>query len=117
MQQQTLPILINLFAAFIGACGQYLYKSGSQSLGHVPIYFNWQILLGMILFTAVMVCFVWSFRLGGHLSITYPMYATTFIWGTLLGIMLDKEPWSAQLVVGVIIVFTGLFLIATHLEA
>lgn len=115
MMGQTAPILINLFAALIGAAGQYLYKIGSMRLKEVPIYLNWQIITGAILFTGVMGLFIWAFKLGGRISITYPMYATTFIWGCILGIIIDKEPWNSAQLVGLILVVAGISTIALNI--
>ncbi len=111
---QTYPILINLFAALVGAGGQYLYKAGSLRLKDVPIYQNWQIILGAILFTGVMGLFIWAFKMGGRLSVTYPMYATTFIWGCVLGIVIDKEPWNIGQFIGLTLVVLGISTIAYH---
>lgn len=109
---QTYPILINLFAAIIGACGQYLYKVGAARLKDVPIYQNWQVILGMILFTLVMVLFIIAFRMGGRMSVVYPMYATTFLWGSLMGILIDKEPWNPIQLIGVVLVMVGISVVA-----
>lgn len=109
---QIYPILINLFAAIVGAVGQYLYKIGAHRLKDVPIYQNWQILIGMALFTFVMVLFIIAFRMGGRMNVVYPMYATTFIWGSLIGVLIDKEPWSPMQIVGVVIVILGISMVA-----
>ncbi len=113
---QTVPILINLFAAVLGALGQYLYKMGAAQLGKVPIYLNWQIGVGMTLFTVVMALFILAFKLGGRLNVVYPMYATTFIWGVLMGIYFDKEPWNSGQLIGVVLVVIGLSVIAFKSE-
>ncbi len=109
---QLIPILLNLFAAFVSAFGQYLYKIGSTKLGIEPIYKNYHIFFGIFLFTVVMVIFLTAFKLGGRLSVTYPIYATTFVWGSLLGIYLDKEPWSVGQAVGIFFILVGIGLVA-----
>ena len=109
---QTFPILINLVAALVGALGQYCYKHGSYKLKNVPIYENWQIGLGVIFFSLVMVMFIWSFKIGGKLSVTFPAYATTFIWGTVLGVYLDKEPFNWVQGLGIMLVVVGISLVA-----
>lgn len=112
MGQQLTPILINLFAAFVGAAGQYLYKVGAARLKEIPLHQNWQIILGAALFTGVMGLFIWAFRIGGRINITYPVYATTFIWGSLMGILIDKEPWSKFQFLGILLVVLGIGVIA-----
>lgn len=94
MKDQMIPALLYLVAACVGAVGQYSYKLGGLRIGQIPIYQNIPLILGIILFCIVMVLFVLSFKLGGRLSVVYPIYATTFIWGTLIGVIADKEPVS-----------------------
>jgi hypothetical protein len=38
----------------------------------------------VICYVAVMVLFVAAFKRGGELSVLYPIYASTFIWGAIL---------------------------------
>lgn len=109
---QTIPVMLNLFAAVLGAFGQYLYKLGAGNLGKVPLYLNWQIGIGMILFTVVMVMFIVSFKLGGRLSVVYPMYATTFIWGAFIGVYFEKESWNMGQTAGIIFILLGLSCLA-----
>lgn len=109
---QFIPILLNLLAAFVSAFGQYLYKTGSAKLGVEPIYKNYHIFSGILLFTVVMVLFLAAFKLGGRLSVTYPIYASTFVWGTLMGIYFDKEPWNYGQASGVFLILVGISLVA-----
>ena len=109
---QTFPIIINLFAAIIGALGQYCYKLGAQKLKIIPLYQNWTIWVGAFLFALVMVMFIWSFKIGGKISVTFPAYATTFIWGTILGVVLDKEAFNWTQGMGLFLVVVGISLVA-----
>jgi len=109
---QWIPILLNLLAAILGAVGQYLYKLGALRLGTQPIYRNWPLYSGMVLFCVVMVLFVVAFRLGGRLSVVYPVYATTFVWGTLLAVGLDGEPVTRLQIAGVGVIVAGVTLVA-----
>ncbi len=112
MANQTYPIILNLIAAVIGALGQYAYKVGGTKLKTVPLHQNWQLLVGMTLFIGVMFLFVIGFKNGGKLSVTYPMYATTFIWGTLLGVLIDKEAFNYFQLAGVSFVVIGVSMVA-----
>ncbi len=106
MKDQVVPALLYLVAAFIGAIGQYAYKLGGNKLGTVPVYLNLPLLIGIFLFCLVMVLFVVSFKMGGRLSVVYPIYATTFVWGTLIGVFVDKEVVSLnQLLCMCLVVF------------
>ncbi len=106
------PIILYLFAAVAGAFGQYFYKLGGIQMDVVPLYRNFYLFLGIILFCLVMVLFVAAFRLGGRMSVVYPVYATTFIWGMLIAVMIGKEPWSLLQLCGVGTIVAGVILIA-----
>lgn len=109
---QTWPILCYLLAGILGAFGQYFYKIGADRLKDVSLFTNWPLFLGAGLFTLVMVCFVAGFRLGGKLSVVYPVYATTFIWATLIAIYIEKETVSLNLWLGILLICTGVVVVA-----
>ncbi|MEK7483386.1 MAG: hypothetical protein AABZ60_03535 [Planctomycetota bacterium] len=112
MKDQIVPILLNLVAGLFGALGQYLYKIGSQKLGQVPLYKNGYLFFGMLMFCLVMILFVSSFKLGGKLSVVYPVYATTFIWGLAIAVFWVKESYSWIQIVGTLTICFGVTLIA-----
>jgi multidrug transporter EmrE-like cation transporter len=111
MAEQKIPILLNVLAAFLGAFGQYFYKIGAQK-SNIPA-----ILLGVLLFCGVMALFVLAYRLGGRISVVYPFYATTFVWGALIGLWLEKEPWSHWNFLGLGLLLAGLVVIAAQVKA
>lgn len=112
MDSQKVPILLNLAAAVLGALGQYAYKKGGQRLADTALWANYQILLGILLFCGVMVCFVVGYKLGGRISVVYPFYATTFIWGSLIGLYFEGETFNWSLALGVGLIVAGLAVIA-----
>jgi multidrug transporter EmrE-like cation transporter len=114
MENQKIPILLNCLAAFLGAFGQYYYKKGSALL-HQHI-FNVPIIIGILLFCGVMGLFVLTYKFGGKISVVYPFYATTFVWGTLIGIIFEKEPVKAGHFVGLSLLLVGLAVIAFQAE-
>lgn len=116
MTNQYMPVILNLIAAVFGALGQYAYKKGGLRLSEVPIWQNYHIWIGVLLFCAVMVLFVIGYKLGGQISVVYPFYATTFIWGALVGHFLDKEPISFSVIGGTILIVLGLVWIAQSIR-
>ena len=112
MSSQFVPILLYLVAGLCGAGGQYLYKLGAAQLGEIPLWRNLPIFGGVFAFCLVMVCFISAFRLGGRLSVIYPMYAVTFIWGLLIGVNVEQEPWSWIQVGGVGTIVLGCVIVA-----
>lgn len=112
MENQLIPISLNLLAAILGAVGQYFYKKGGVQISQGGVFFNLYTILGMILFTLVMVCFVIGYKFGGKISVVYPFYATTFLWGTLIGVFIEKESFSLYSILGLVFMFIGISLLA-----
>lgn len=112
MTDQKFPILLNVLAAIAGAGGQYFYKKGGERLTSVPLFQNWPIAVGIFLFCVVMLLFVLAYKNGGRISVVYPFYATTFLWGALIGVLAEKEAFSMSQFAGLALMFAGLALIA-----
>ncbi len=102
-------ILLFLIAALLGAFGQYLYKTGAETGSWVT---NYRIYLGIGCYILVMLLFVYAFKIGGELTVLYPVYATTFIWALLIGVFILKEPINLYKIVGVGFIILGVSLIA-----
>jgi multidrug transporter EmrE-like cation transporter len=111
MQTPLSSILCFLVAAFLGALGQFLYKSGAeQATEEVFSYLlNIRILGGVVCYIAVMVLFVAAFRLGGELSVLYPIYATTFIWAACIAWWAYDVPIKLVNVFGMVCLIAGMF--------
>lgn len=103
---------MNLLAAIAGAGGQYFYKKGADHItqGGSPV--NMNIFIGVLLFCGVMAFFIVGYKMGGRISVVYPFYATTFIWGTMIGIFIEKEPWNPLMLLGLLMVVAGTSIIA-----
>jgi hypothetical protein len=111
---KTPAVSIGLFllAAFLGAFGQFLYKSGSaRAGGSISSYLlNGRILLGVACYTAVMGLFVAAFKKGGSLTVLYPLYATTFIWAALIALWAYGTPIKPVNVAGMVVLAAGMYL-------
>jgi drug/metabolite transporter (DMT)-like permease len=92
MSTQTVPILLSLLAAILGAMAQYLYKVGAAELNLLTIYKNFHLIGGIISFTWVLILFLIAFKMGGKMFVIYPVYATTYIWSGLIAHFVLKEP-------------------------
>jgi drug/metabolite transporter (DMT)-like permease len=117
MGSQKIPILMNIIAAFLGALGQYAYKKGGLKLSEVSFWQNYPMILGIFLFCGVMGCFVLGYKMGGRISVVYPFYATTFIWGSIIGFVIEKEPFHWSLAVGTLCIMLGLIFISQGMKA
>jgi multidrug transporter EmrE-like cation transporter len=110
---QTAPVAVFMFviAAFLGALGQFLYKSGADRAGgSIASYFlNVRLLGGVVCYVAVMVLFVAAFKRGGALTVLYPIYATTFIWAALIGWMVYGTPIRPINIGGMALLIAGMY--------
>jgi drug/metabolite transporter (DMT)-like permease len=115
VNDQKVPVLLNLLAAFLGAFGQYYYKKGGQILATGGKFLNLPTVIGILLFCGVMGLFVVGYKLGGKISVVYPFYATTFIWGALMGVVFEKEEFHLTSFAGLLLVVAGVSLMAWSL--
>lgn len=112
MKTPFISILLFLTASLLGAVGQFLYKSGADLAGRSlsSYLLNVRILGGVVCYTTVMVLFVAAFRKGGALSVLYPVYATTFIWAAIIGLIAYQTPIKLIHVCGMAFLLVGMFL-------
>lgn len=110
----TPPVSMLMFAAaaFFGALGQFLYKSGAERLdvGRVLTWFNPRLLAGVVCYVAVMVLFVAAFKRGGQLTTLYPIYASTFIWAAVIAYFAFAEPIRPANIAGMVLLIAGMWL-------
>ncbi len=112
MTTPAISIIFFIIAAFLGALGQYLYKTGADLAGGgiASYLLNWRLLAGVACYIAVMTLFVAAFRKGGALTVLYPVYASTFIWAALLAYLFQAIPIRPINVTGMGLLVTGMFL-------
>ncbi|RYE00643.1 MAG: hypothetical protein EOP50_03425 [Sphingobacteriales bacterium] len=107
-----MPVLLFVVAAFLGALGQFLYKSGSDQAGGfiVSYLLNPRLLGGVACYIAVMVLFVAAYKRGGVLTVLYPVYATTFIWAAVIAWISYGVPIRPLNVAGMLLIIGGMYL-------
>jgi multidrug transporter EmrE-like cation transporter len=112
MRTPLVSVLFFLVASLLGALGQFLYKSGSDAAGGGARSYllNPRLWGGVVCYVAVMVLFVAAFKKGGALSVLYPIYATTFIWAAVLGLLYYGTPIKPTNVAGMALLVLGMFL-------
>jgi len=112
METPKISMFFFLIAAFLGAIGQYLYKSGAEKAGGSVMSYlaNPRLITGVFCYIGVMVLFVAAFKKGGSLSVLYPIYATTFIWAAILAMVVYGTPIKPINVAGMILLVGGMYL-------
>jgi multidrug transporter EmrE-like cation transporter len=94
MQTPWISIVYFVVAAAFGALGQYFYKTGAElaSTSWTGYLLNLRLAAGVVCYILVMVLFVAAFRRGGAMSVLYPIYASTFVWGAIIALLAFGEP-------------------------
>lgn len=112
MTTPILSIIYFVIAAFLGALGQYLYKTGADgATGGIASYLlNVKLLSGVLCYLAVMILFVAAFKKGGSMTVLYPIYASTFIWGALFAMMAFGTPIKPINIGGMLLLIGGMYL-------
>jgi len=112
MQTPIVSIIFFLIASLLGALGQFLYKSGADQAGKTILSYlsNIRLLGGVCCYIAVMVLFIAAFKRGGSLTVLYPIYATTFIWGALIAFFAFGTPIRPVNILGMLVLIVGMYL-------
>jgi drug/metabolite transporter (DMT)-like permease len=106
-------ILLALFSAFIGSLGQLGFKLGSGSFALEPklLATNYFFLAGISLYAISTIIYMFALR-QGHLSVIYPVIATSYIWVTLLSKIILDEPMNIANFAGIALILIGVTIIA-----
>ena len=107
MNSQLLPLIVFQVAAFAGAAGQMLYKVGANGGGRGRVL----LAAGTALYIGVTVLFLVAYRMGGEVSVLYPTYGATFVWGAVLARRCFGEPLTAIKLTGTSLVIGGICLV------
>ena len=113
VRTSPLAILLFIIAAFLGALGQFYYKSGAENTGNTlgSYIFNVRLLGGVICYIAVMVLFVAAFKRGGALTVLYPIYASTFIFAAIIAWVAYGTPIRPVHFAGFALLIAGMYLL------
>jgi uncharacterized membrane protein len=97
----------------LGAAAQVLMKAGAGHVGHpgvigvaMALFTNLPLLAGYALYAASTVLLVMALR-EGELSLLYPIIALTYVWVTLLSLLIFKETINAPKALGVALIVVG----------
>jgi multidrug transporter EmrE-like cation transporter len=112
MKTPSTSLAFFAIAAFFGAVGQYLYKSGADHADNsvAGYLLNLRILAGVVCYVLVMVLFVAAFKRGGSMSVLYPVYASTFIWAAIIAWFAFGNPIKPVHIAGMAVLILGMYL-------
>ncbi len=72
---------------------------------------NWQLLVGISLYAIGAVILILAFK-GGEVTVIYPIFASSYIWVSLLSVYFFSEPLGLLKLAGIFIVISGITFIA-----
>jgi multidrug transporter EmrE-like cation transporter len=93
----------------IGAAAQVFMKLGATNIAHpsiMQIITNIPLMLGYCLYGVSTLLLVLSLR-EGQLSLLYPIISLTYVWVTVLSVLIFKETLNPYKIAGLAIVMTG----------
>jgi multidrug transporter EmrE-like cation transporter len=111
---QTKPLLMVLVCTVIGAAAQVLIKKGTVALGENPtmvetaigIFTTRLLFAGYALLGVSTVLLVLALR-HGELSLLYPVITLTYVWVTVLSMMIFHDSMNAYKVAGITTIIAG----------
>ncbi len=108
MKTKKWAILLVIFSTLLTSSGQLFLKQGANalSLDLVGLLTNFSLIIGGILYFAAAVLFIISLK-NGELSVLYPLYATSFVWVSLLSVYFLNEPSGVLKWAGVFTIILG----------
>jgi multidrug transporter EmrE-like cation transporter len=111
---QTKPLLMVLVCTLIGAAAQVLIKMGTASLGEHPSMMATMVgiltirllFAGYALYGISTVLLVLALR-QGELSLLYPVFTLTYVWVTVLSVIIFHDSMNAFKLGGIAIIIAG----------
>jgi multidrug transporter EmrE-like cation transporter len=93
----------------LGAAAQILFKTGANQLVHptlMAVLMNWPLLGGLSLYGVSTVLLVLALK-DGELSLLYPVIALTYVWVTVLSLLIFHDRVNPIKLTGVGIIVIG----------
>jgi len=107
MKRNTAVLMI-IFSTFLNTIAQTLYKYGAANLklDLLAVITNYPIIIGICIYAVSASIMIIAFR-GGDLSLLYPLFATGYIWVTLVSSYIFNEELNLYKIAGILIIVVG----------
>jgi len=113
--QQRRSFLLVMCCTVIGAAAQVLIKKGAGSLGPSPtifdaafaMLFSPSLFAGYAMYGVSTVLLVLALR-HGQLSLLYPVFAMTYVWVTILSVLVFHESMNGFKLAGIATIVGGI---------
>jgi multidrug transporter EmrE-like cation transporter len=120
---QTLSIALVFVCTLLGAAAQILMKSGTQRAEAsgpigliIAIFSNWHLFSGYALYGLSTVVLIVALKYG-QLSILYPVIALTYVWVTILSVLLYNETINPFKLLGLTTVILGVIILGRGMKS
>ena len=113
-QQRRRSFIIVLCCTFLAAAAQLLIKRGAVQLGGdatvidaaIRIFTDPQLFTGYALYGLFTVGLIFALR-HGELSLLYPVIAVSYVWVSIISVVVLKETMNALEMSGVLLIVVG----------
>jgi len=103
-------IMLVLFCTLLTTSAQIFLKIGSNRLPGI-IFANWQLFIGIMLYVIGAIILIIAFK-GGEVTVIYPIFASSYIWVSILSAYFFNEQLGIIKLSGVFIVIIGIIMIS-----
>ncbi len=111
MKTKPKAIFMILLSTFIVSIAQLFYKIGADKITFdLNIIYDYPLFIGILLYCTAAIILVRALRYG-ELSILYPIYATNYIWVSLLAVMFLGDIMNILKWLGIFSIILGVTLI------
>jgi len=110
METKWWAIMLVLFCTLLTTSAQIFLKLGSNRLPEI-IFTNWQLFIGIMLYVIGAIILIIAFK-GGEVTVIYPIFASSYIWVSILSAYFFNEQLGIIKLSGVFIVMLGIIMIS-----
>lgn len=110
MATKTWAILLVLGTTVLMSIAQIFYKFGANKIGEIPFYFNYFIVIGLIIYILSATLLLFSLKYG-ELSVIYPLVGASYIWVAIFSAYFFNETFNTLKIIGIIVIIIGVIFV------
>ena len=111
MKVDVVAIILVLISTFLAAFGSFFLKKASDKFKiSLKGILNKNLILGIITYLSSTVFFIAALR-RGEVSILYPVTSLSYIWVSVISVLLLKEKMNKFRYIGIFLIIIGVILI------